>query len=104
MRYESADAFAKAATQTFIPGMPARTGNFFWANGILFKHSPYIGSDSIIKQYLEGHLPLDHIEYAPMPEFRKEIHVDAFVLTVIDVSTHTLFRELTKWIKETWEK
>ncbi|MDE1816725.1 MAG: hypothetical protein KGI11_09230 [Thaumarchaeota archaeon] len=104
MKYESAEAFAKAATHALSKGMGGRLGNFFWANGVIFKHSPYAQTDSVTKQYLEGMLTLDHIEYALMSEFRNEIRVEDFVLTVLDVSKHTLFRELTKWIKGTLEK
>lgn len=104
MRYESAEAYARALTQNMMRGMGGRMGNFFWANGILFKHSPYAQSDSVTKQYLEGHLPIDHLEYAPMPEFRNEIRVEDFVVTVINVSEHTLFRDLTRWITETLER
>jgi len=103
MRYESADAWAKVLTQS-LRGMGGRIGNYFWANGIMFKHANYAASDNVTKQYLDGHLPLDHIEYAPMPEFRSEIRIDDAVVTVVDVSANTLFRELTKWIKETLEK
>lgn len=104
MKYDDAEAFAKAATQALGRGMGGRMGNFFWANGVIFKHSPYAQTDSVTKQYLEGTLTLDHMEYALMPEFRNEIRVDDFVLTVLDVSKHTLFKELTKWIKNTVEK
>jgi len=104
MRYESVEAFVGAATQTFMRGMGGRIGNFFWANGVLFKHSPYAQTDSVTKQYLEGNLTLDHIEYALMPEFRNEMRIEDFVLTVLNVSEHTLFKELTKWIKGTLEK
>lgn len=103
MRYESADAWARAITQS-LRGMGGRIGNYFWANGIMFKHATYVPSDSVTKQYLEGHLPLDHIEYAPMPEFRSEIRIDDAVVTLVDVSAHTLFRDLTMWIKETLEQ
>lgn len=103
MRYESAEAFAAAITQTFMRGTAARTGNIFWANGILFKHSTYVSSDSVTTEYLKGNLPLDHIEYAPMPKFRNEIRIEEFVVTVIDVSNHTLFKELTKWMKKNLE-
>jgi len=103
MRYESAEAFATAITQTFMRGTAARAGNIFWANGILFKHSTFAASDSVITEYLKGNLPLDHIEYAPMPKFRNEIRIEEFVVTVIDVSNHTLFKELTKWIKKNLE-
>lgn len=104
MRYENIDAFTRALTQSLPRGMGGRIGNFFWANGIIFKHSPFALSDSVTKEYLAGNLPLDHIEYAPMPEFKNELRIDDVVITAIDVSKHTLFSELTKWIKESLER
>ena len=104
MKFDSPEAFVAYFTNSIPKGAVGRIGNLFWANGILFRHFTYAQTDSISKQYLLGHLPLDHIEYAPMPKFRTEIQMGEIIVAAIDVSNHTFFKELTKWIKRNLEK
>ena len=104
LRFDSPESFAKNMTNGIPRGAAGRIGNLLWANGILFRHFAYLQTDSVSKQYLMGHLPIDHIEYAPMLEFRSEIRIDEMIITVTDVSNHTFFKELTKWIKQKLEK
>jgi len=104
MKFESPETFAQTLTNSIPRGALNRIGNLFWANGILFRHFAYVSTDSVSKHHLLGHLPIDHIEYALMPEFRPEIRVNEIVVAIIDVSNHTLFKDLTKWIKQKLEK
>ena len=104
MRYENADQYARAMTLNIPRGMGGRAGNLFWANGVVFKHANFSPTESLTKQYLLRHLPIDHLEYAPMPNYQPEINTEGITVTIIDVTNHTLFNSLTKWIKEKIEK
>lgn len=103
-RFQSPEEFAQGITSNIPRGTFGRVANLFWANKILFRHFPYATTDSISKQYLMGNLPLDHIEYAPMPHFRPEIKVDEMAITVMNVSNHTFFDVFSKWIAQKLEK
>jgi hypothetical protein len=61
--------------------------------------SAFQTTDSVSAQYLKGHLPLDHIEFASMPEYSPQIRSGDSVIGVIDLTNRTIFGELTKWIK-----
>ncbi len=98
MRYPSAQAFADALTLSLARGMGGRGGNLFWANGILFRHFPFAPSDTILKEYLDGHLPIDHIDYAPMPEYSAEIRSGEIVVTVLNVTYHTILSRIGRWL------
>lgn len=104
MRYKNAHEFARAVTAPIPKGQVDKIGSLFWANGIVFRHFTFAASDSLTKEYLSGHLPIDHIEYAPMPQFQHEIQGDGIAITLIDASNHLLFNELTAWIKTKLEK
>ena len=39
-----------------------------------------------------------------MPHYQPEINIEGITVTVVDVTNHTLFNPLTKWIKEKIEK
>lgn len=104
MKYDDPDTFARSLTLAVPRGVVGRVGNLFWANGILFRHFAYPPTDSVSKQHLLGRLPVDHIEYAVVPQFRNEIRVDDMVISIIDVSNHTTFNALTKWIMKKLEK
>ena len=104
MKFSSPEVFAESLGAGMSKGMPGRFGNLFWANGIVFRHFPYAQTDSISKQHLLGHLPIDHIEYAIMPDFKSEIQVGMISVTVVDVSNHSFFKDFTKWIKQKLDK
>lgn len=100
LKYESPEAFANAITLSIGRGVPGRLGGLFWARGVIFKHYPYSPSDSINKEYLNGHLPIDHVEFAPMSELRSEIRIGEVIVTVMDVSNHQTLGALADWITD----
>jgi len=104
MRFASPEEFAQNLTVGVPRGVVGRVANSFWANGIVFRHFPYIPTDSISKQNLLGILHLDHIEYAVMPTFSNEIRIGEITVSILDVSNHTTFSGLTKWIMQKFEK
>jgi len=97
--YDNSEAFVNAITLAQARGATGVIGNLGWANGVLFKHYNFASTDSVTAQYLKGHLPLDHVEFASMPEYSTEIRSGDVILSVIDLSNHMIFGELTKWIK-----
>ena len=58
---------------------------------------------SLAKETISGHLIIDHIEFAPMPEYKNELNTPKRPLariTVLDVSKHIVFNPLTAWIRD----
>jgi hypothetical protein len=104
MKYDSPEAFAQSLTIGIPRGTMGRVGNLFWANGIVFRHFPYAPTDSVSKQNLQGNLYLDHIEYTLLPTYRNEIKLGDISISLINVSNHTTFSGLTKWILQKIEK
>lgn len=98
LKYESPEKFAQGITVGIPNGTIGRVGNLFWANGIVFRHFPYGNTDSVSKQNMLGILYVDHIEYAIMPTFKNEIRVRDLTIALLDVSNHTTFSGLTKWV------
>ena len=100
--YETAENFVNAAIEGTPQGVPFQA-RFFWANGILFRFFNHAPSEALAKEIISGHLILEHIEFAPMPEYRTELRVPTRPLasiTVLDVSKHIVFNPLTAWIRE----
>lgn len=100
LKHESPEAFANAITLSIGRGVPGRVGGLFWAKGVVFRHFPYSPSDNINKEYLNGHLPIDHLEFAPMSQFRSEIRIGEVIVTVMDVSNHLTLGALAGWIAD----
>jgi hypothetical protein len=99
-RYENPQAFADAITLSLMRGGGGRMGPMLWAHGVVFRHAPFAPSDRITEEYLKGHLPFDNLEFAPMPDFVREIQYFGFVITVLDVSNNYVLNNLGKWISE----
>ena len=70
----------------------------YWGNGILMRYFTYNQTDVVIKEYLNGHLPIDYLEFSSMPTYKKEIRAGDSVATVIDYSKHQIIDPLTKWV------
>ena len=101
MEYESPEALANVVAMPVPPGVPAPI-TLHWANGIVFRGAAYQPTDSIVKEYVSGHLLWDHVDFAPMPQYVKEIKApDKPLVTVniLDVSKHTVFGPVAQWIR-----
>lgn len=106
LKYESSEAFANVIALSTPPGIPMQT-RLFWANGILFRFFNHAPSETLAKEIIDGHLILDHIEFAPMPEYRDELKVSErplITINVLNVSNHVVFGPLTKWIRDNLAK
>jgi len=97
-KYENYDSFFSQIS--YIEKGWSTVGGFYWANGIVFRYYPFAQTDSIIKEYLKGHLPLDLIEYAPMINYVPEITMKDTTFVIANVSNHSTFSALTLWIAD----
>lgn len=97
MRFESPQVFAENVFSETLKGN--QIPRLFWASGILFRHFPYFPSEAVSQQLIEGVLNIDHIDYAEMKEYKKEINVAANQkIKVLNVTSHTVFSNLTSYI------
>ena len=100
MMYESAENFANVIALSHPPGVPGIT-RMFWANGVLFRFFNHSPSEEKAKQFHNGHVAWDHVEFAPMPEYQRVLQVNErplVTINILDVSNHTLFDPASKWI------
>lgn len=77
-------------------------GAIKWVDGIALIQQAYPMTDIVIKELLEGRLHWDHVSFAPMEEYRRNIHVEdvRITATVINVSANPIFRDIAKFIRE----
>lgn len=102
IQYDTPEIFAKTLTVAVPQGVPVQT-TMYWSDGVLFRVVNLPSTDTVVKEYVAGHLPLDHLEFAYMPKYAKQIQLPdnpMVMISVIDVSNHTLFGPLGKWIRE----
>jgi hypothetical protein len=102
LAYESAEAYVNVIALTNPPGIPFQA-RLFWANGVLFRFFNHPPSEALIKETIDGHLIFDHIEFAPMPEYKNELKVTERplgIINVLNVSNHVVFDPLTAWIRK----
>ena len=100
MHYESVEDFCNSLTLSLAREGTGRIGSLLWAEGLLFRHVPYISTDSISKEYLKGHLPLDNIDFTRMAEFKEEIYYKQYTITVLNVTNNFVLSRIAKWVLE----
>lgn len=102
MLYGTVDEFVNMITSSVPAGIPG-TVTVPWADGILFRHTPLASqSEAMAREYLRGSLVWDHVDFAVMPKYVSEIRPAGkglLTISVVDVSTHTLFGQFAKWAK-----
>ncbi len=106
LEYGSPEDFVTALTISTPEGVPAQ-GGLNWANGILFRFYPLAPSESISREYVGGHLLWDHVEFALMPKYVKEVKVPSRPLItfgILDVSNHVLLGPFAEWVARTLAK
>jgi len=103
-RYNSVEDLIKSAYGGAPPG--ATVGAIKWVDGIALTQNAFPMTDTIIKELLEGRLHWDHVSFAPMEEYRRNIHVEdvRITATVVNVSANPVFRVIAKYIKENFMK
>lgn len=100
--FESLEEFTNFLACGIPPNALAQT-RLFWANGVLFRWFNHPPAEAVVKETINGHLVLDHIEFAPMPEYKNELKATTRPLAsiiVLDVSKHIVFNPLTAWIRD----
>jgi len=73
-----------------------------WAGGIVFSSTTMLDTKDVIKEKLEGVVHWSSVEWAPMPEFKEVIIIKEtnVKIPVINVSTHSIYKTVSKWLKE----
>jgi hypothetical protein len=102
LRYETAEELARAVSLSAPVGLPAQY-TLRWSNGVLFHIVGFQPTDSVVKEYIAGHVVWDHIDFALMPRYVKEIRLPEkplVVFSVLDLSEHPVFGPLGEWIRE----
>lgn len=102
LMYESPEAFAKVIALANPAGIPVQA-RLFWANGVLFRFFNLRPSETLAKEMVSGHIIFDHIEFAPMPEYRNQLQVaerPLVAMNVLNVSNHVVFGPFTEWIRD----
>jgi hypothetical protein len=100
MQFKSSEEFVNAIALATPAGIPIQM-RLFWANGILFRFFNHPPSETLVQEFINGHLIWDHVEFAPMLEYRNELRVTErplLALNVLDVSDHVVFGPVAKWI------
>jgi hypothetical protein len=100
MKHNNVNDFAASLTLSFSREAAGRVGHLLWAHGILFRHVPFIQTDRMTNEYVEGHLPIDNIEFTSMDNFCNEIRHGQFIITVMDVSNNFVLSRLAEWISQ----
>lgn len=99
-RYKSIEDLIRSAFGGAPPG--ATVGPIKWVDGIALIQNAYPMTDAVIKELLEGKLHWDYVSFAPMEEYRNNIHMEDMRITasVINVSANPIFRAIARFIRE----
>lgn len=106
MKFDSPKDFAESILASIArtpKDLPEGTiiGRLFWSNGVVFRHYPFAQTEAVTKVLLEGKIYYDHVEFAEMPQYQKEISVgDGLKVEVSDFSGHSVFDKLTEYISK----
>jgi len=76
-----------------------------WADGIVFEHGVFHDTDEIIKEKLEGKIHWIALTYAILEKYQAEFKVEGNIrIPVMNLSDNAVFREMARWIRDTFEK
>jgi len=96
-QYPSLEALSSTLATIIRAGQPVVLK---WAVGVTFSHSLLPPTtDSLMKEYLEGHVYWTDVIFAHMPEYKSTIKVGTLDIPVIDVSPNPVLREAAEWLK-----
>lgn len=99
-KFTTVEDFTDKLTLSLPRDTGGRHGALLWAHGVLFRHAPFFPTESMTKEYIEGHLLMDNLEFAPMPDFREEIFTRQYTIPVMDVTNNKVLGELAGWIHD----
>jgi len=96
-QYPSIEALSKTMATIIRAGQPLVLK---WAEGVTFSYSLLPPTtDSLMKEFLEGHIYWTDVVFAPMPEYKSTIKVGTLDIPVIDVSPNPILRKAAEWMK-----
>ncbi|UCE16319.1 MAG: hypothetical protein JSV12_01510 [Candidatus Bathyarchaeota archaeon] len=96
-QYPSLEALSKTIATIVRAGQPLVLK---WAEGVTFSYSLLPPTtDSLMKEFLEGHIYWTDVVFALMPKYKSTIKVGTLDIPVIDVSPNPILREAAKWMK-----
>ena len=104
MKFDSPKSFAEnmlASIARTPKDLPDGTiiGRLFWSNGVVFRHFPFAQTETVTRELLSGRINYDHLEFAEMKQYQKEITVgNGLKVEVSNVSGHSVFDSLTKYL------
>jgi len=98
-RFKTIDDLARFANIA----VGGKTTGVYWANGVVFIYYPLPTSTEVAAKALieERKVYWAFVSYALMPKYLPIIETkERIMVPVIDMSTSSLFRKVTQWLKE----
>lgn len=71
-----------------------------WCNGIVFQHTIFPDTDSVVQEKLKGVIHYSSVVFAVKDKFERKVVRDAGTLNLLDVSANSVFRGLTDVLKQ----
>jgi hypothetical protein len=71
-----------------------------WCNGIVFQHTVFQDTDSVVQEKLKGIIHYSSVVFAAKEKFERQVVRDAGTLNLVDVSANAIFRELAGVLKK----
>jgi hypothetical protein len=97
-KYDSPEEFV----ENIARGAPA--GSMIasrWVDGVLLMFVPFPNDPVTTKEFLEGRVHWNHLNFAFMPEYKEQIITESGVTLVIgDVSKNSSFQAIAEFVKE----
>lgn len=76
-----------------------------WSDGIVFEHRTMRPTDDVIREKLEGKVHWSSLNYGILEKFQEQFKMPRQIkIPVVNLSNNEFFKEMAKWIKETFEK
>ena len=71
-----------------------------WCNGIVFQHTVFPDTDSMVQEKLRGTIHYSSVVFAAKEKYEKQVVRDAGTLNLTDVSANAIFRALVEVLKK----
>ena len=73
----------------------------FWVDGILLRFSVVAQTETIVNEMMKGNLHWDHVSFALMPEYKREVMLqNSITIPIIDVNKNKNFKEIARFLKQ----
>ncbi|MEW5839565.1 hypothetical protein [Nitrososphaera sp.] len=67
-----------------------------WCNGIVFQHTTFPDTDSVVQEKLKGTIHYSSVVFARKDKFERQVVRENGTLNLVDVSANSIFRELAQ--------